>query len=258
MTSGGSSGSPIIDINGHTVALNCGSYEGASVALFLPLDQPLRALKHLQKGEKVTRGTIQTMWTLRAFHECHTLGLTDDWISKIQALQPEETCMLVAKIVLPTGPAEFKIKEGDILLKAGGKVVTLFNDLTNILDANVSKTIEVLLQRGNKEIVVEVEVEDLHALTPDRYVMVAGSVFQDLSYVTAQQYRFKMRDSGVYMRRAAGPFNFGSNRHLIHSIDGKPTKDLNTFTKVIQNIPGMFCVYSGMNSANLCSRWHTD
>ena len=243
MTSGGSSGSPVIGINGHTVALNCGTI-GGSMALFLPLDQPLKTLGHLQRDEKIPRGTIQTGWTLRAFHECHTLGLTDDWISTIQALHPEETSMLVAETVLAGGPGESKIEEGDILLKVDGKLVTQFKDLTDTLDANVLRPLEMVVQRGDKEVAVELDVEDLHAITPDRYVMVAGSVFHNLSYMMAHWCRFKLRDAGVFMCIASGAFDFGADQYLIHSIDGKKTPNLDAFIEVICSIPGKFFIFS--------------
>lgn len=240
MTSGGSSGSPVIDIDGNVVALNAGSFTNASIALFLPLEQPVKALKHVLKKEAVPRGTMEMKWVLQPFHECQTLGLTDEWITKVQLEAPDETSMLVAKSVLPGGPAESKIQEGDVLLTAHGKIVTRFNDLTDILDANVSKEIHISIQRGNEEIDAVVKVEDLHAITPDSYLFVAGSTFHNFSYIQAQRYRLPVRESGVYLCDADGSFEFGSGAHLILSIDGKPTNDLDTFQDVIQSIPGKY------------------
>jgi S1-C subfamily serine protease len=238
MTSGGSSGSPVININGHAVALNSGSYEGASVALFLPLEQPLKALRRIINGENVPRGTIQTWWTNRPFHECYTLGLTDAWVARVQETSPDETGMLVAKLVLPGGPAESKIEEGDILLKVNDKAITLFNDLTDCLDSNVSSTVDVVVQRGSEEVQVQLLVGDLHSITPDKYLITAGSIFHNFSYILAQQYGLKVRESGVYMCHAEGAFDLGANRNLIKSIDGKNTPDLDTLLQVLQNLAG--------------------
>ncbi|KAF2435560.1 nuclear serine protease HtrA2/Nma111 [Tothia fuscella] len=237
MTSGGSSGSPVIDIDGNVVALNAGSFTNASIALFLPLEQPVKALKHILKGEIVPRGTMEMRWVLQPFHECQTLGLTDDWIANVQKQAPDETSMLVAKSVLPGGPAEDKIREGDVLLKAHGQVVTRFNDLTDILDDNVSKEIHITIQRGSEEHDVAVKVEDLHAITPDRYLFVAGSTFHNFSYMIAQQYRLPVRESGTLLCDADASFSFGAGEHLILSVDGRKTPDLDTFQEVIQSIP---------------------
>jgi S1-C subfamily serine protease len=238
MTSGGSSGSPVIDIDGNVVALNAGSFTNASIALFLPLEQPVKALDHILRGEMVARGTLETQWTLQPFHECQPLGLTDAWIAKVLEQDPEENSMLVAKSVLPGGPAESKLVEGDVLLEVDAKIVTRFNDLTGILDSKVTSTLDVTIQRGKDEIKVVLKVEDLHAITPDQYYMVAGSLFHNFSYTQAQQYRLPVRESGVFLCAAQGSFDFGSGGHLIQSLDGKPTHDLEALKRVIQSIPG--------------------
>ncbi|KAK1087220.1 hypothetical protein LTR48_002818 [Friedmanniomyces endolithicus] len=90
--SGGSSGSPVVNIDGHAVALQAGGRsDGAATDYFLPLDRPLRALQCVRKGEPVSRGTIQTQWVLKAFDECRRLGLDAEWESKVRAAFPKET-----------------------------------------------------------------------------------------------------------------------------------------------------------------------
>jgi pro-apoptotic serine protease NMA111 len=237
MTSGGSSGSPVIDIHGNVVGLNAGGFASASIAFFLALEHPLKSLQHLLRDEQIPRGTLQARWTLQPFHECQTLGLTDDWVATIQQQLPEETGMLVVKAVLPGGPAESRIQEGDVLLKLNGKVVTRFSDMTDILDSNVHHDINVTAHRGREEVEVTMKVDDLHAITPDRYLMISTTMFHDFSYQQAQRHRIPVRDAGVYCS-TDGFFGTATGGSLIKSIDGRAVRNLESFIEVIQSIPG--------------------
>ncbi|MCJ1355015.1 MAG: hypothetical protein MMC33_005006 [Icmadophila ericetorum] len=234
--SGGSSGSPVVNLDGYAVALQAGGrMDGAATDYFLPLDRPLRALECIRNGQPVTRGTIQTQWLIKPFDECRRLGLTPDWEAAIRTGFPSETGMLVAEIVLPEGPGDSKIEEGDVLIKVNGELLTKFIRLDSILDSSVGKTVTILVQRGGKDVKVELIVGDLHAITPDRFVTVAGGAFHDLSYQQARMYAIPVR--GVYVCEAAGSFRFENTESgwIIESVDQKKTPDLNTFIEVMRS-----------------------
>ncbi|KAL9120781.1 MAG: hypothetical protein Q9187_002666 [Circinaria calcarea] len=235
--SGGSSGSPVVNLDGYAVALQAGGRaDGAATDYFLPLDRPLRALECIKKGMPVERGTIQTQWIIKPFDECRRLGLTPEWEAAIRQGFPKETGMLVAEIVLPEGPADKKIEEGDVLIKVNGELLTQFILLDSILDCHVGKKVTILVQRGGQDVEVEFDVGDLHAITPDRFVTVAGGTFHDLSYQQARLYAIAVR--GVYVCEAAGSFRFEHTESgwLIESIDQKKTPDLATFIEVMKGI----------------------
>ncbi|TID22344.1 Pro-apoptotic serine protease NMA111 [Venturia nashicola] len=238
--SGGSSGSPVVNIDGHAVALQAGGRsDGAATDYFLPLDRPLRALQRLQRGGFVTRGTIQTHWLLKPYDECRRLGLTADWEATMRAKFPEETGMLVAETVLPQGPGDEKLEEGDLLLKINGELVAQFIRLDDILDSSVAQTIKVLVQRGGEDLEVELTVGDLHAITPDRFVNVAGGSFHDLSYQQARMYAISTKGVGVYVGEAAGSFwlEGSDSGWIVQSVDNRDTPDLDTFVEVMKTIP---------------------
>ncbi|KAF7931733.1 uncharacterized protein EAE98_004469 [Botrytis deweyae] len=236
--SGGSSGSPVVNIDGYAVALQAGGRsDGAATDYFLPLDRPLRALQCVQAGKPITRGTIQCQWLIKPFDECRRLGLTPDWEGIVRKAFPKETGMLVAEIVLPEGPSHKLIEEGDLLLKVNGELLTQFIRLDDILDSSVGETVSFLIQRGGENIEVAVAVGDLHMITPDRFVSVAGGSFHDLSYQQARLYGVACK--GVFMCEASGSFRFEGtdNGWMIQTIDHKKTPDLKSFIEVMKKIP---------------------
>lgn len=237
--SGGSSGSPVVDIDGNAVALQAGGRDdGAATDYFLPLDRPLRTLECIRNGEPVARGTIQTQWLIKPFDECRRLGLSPQWEAAVRKDAPKETGMLVAEIILPEGPADEKLEEGDILVKVNGELLTRFVELDSILDSSVGGQVRLLVQRGGQDVEVECTVGDLHAITPARFVTVAGATFHDLSYQQARLFAIAVR--GVYVCEAVGSFKLENclDGWIIESVDQRPTENLDEFVEVMKTIPG--------------------
>ncbi|KAG0635129.1 trypsin-like cysteine/serine peptidase domain-containing protein [Tuber brumale] len=235
--SGGSSGSPVVNIDGYAVALQAGGSVEAATDYFLPLDRPLRALECIRNGRPVTRGTIQTQWLTKPFDECRRVGLSPEWEAAVRKGFPKEIGMLVAEVVLPEGPAHGHIEEGDILIKVNGALITKFVDLDEILDNSVGRKVKMLVERGGKAMDIELGVGDLHAITPDRFLTVCGASFHDLSYQSARLYAIPVR--GVYVCEPAGSFRFdGMDKGwIIESLDNKKTPNLDEFIEVVKNIP---------------------
>lgn len=237
-TTGGSSGSPVVDLNGHAIALQAGGRtDNATTDFFLPLDRPLRTLNCLQQGKPITRGTIQTQWIWKAFDDCRRLGLTSKWESIVRTNFPNENSLLVAETVLLEGPADGKVQVGDILVKVNEQLLTSFIALDAILDASVGSTVDLLLQRGGQDHRVTISVHDLAKITPDRFVAVAGGIFHNLSYQYARLCRIPCR--GLYVSEAEGSFRgvYNLTGSIIDTVDHKDTPDLEAFIEVMRNIP---------------------
>src|ERR1700753_1382114 len=160
-TSGGSSGSPVIDIRGRVIALNAGGANGAASSFYLPLGRVRRALELIQQGKPVTRGTLSTDFSYVPYDELERLGLGAATESEVRGAFPALTGMLVVSKVLPGSPSSGVLQPGDILVRVNGKYVTQFEPLEALLDDNVGGTVELTLQRGGHDITAKLPITDL-------------------------------------------------------------------------------------------------
>ena len=209
-TSGGSSGSPVVNIDGEVVALNAGANNSAASSFFLPLDRIERSLELIQAGEPVTRGTLQTMFENKAYDELKRLGLTDEAERIVRESFPEQTGMLVVEQVIPKSAADGKLAPGDILVRINGELVTEFVPLAAILDDHVGEEIVVEIERGGRPLEQTVTVDDLHEITPDEFLEFGDAIVNTLSYQQARHYNLPVRGAyvanpGYLMSKAAIP-----------------------------------------------------
>jgi pro-apoptotic serine protease NMA111 len=196
-TSGGSSGSPVINIEGEVVALNAGANNAAASSFFLPLDRIKRAMHLLQDGKPVTRGTLQTMFVRQTYDELTRLGLDAETEALVRQHDPKQTGMLTVQQVIPDSPADGRLEPGDILLRVNGQLTTEFVPLAAVLDERVGQDVTLELERGGRRITETLPVTDLHSITPDEFLEFGDAVVNNLSYQQARHYNRAV--DGVYV-----------------------------------------------------------
>lgn len=236
-TSGGSSGAPVIDVEGHALALNAGARMDAKSSYFLPLDRVTRVLDKLQNGEDVTRGTLQATFKRQSYDELRRLGLPEELELGARLEFPEQTGMLVVEDIVPEGPADGILETGDILVRINGRMVSSFTPLAEILDGSVGEEIRLQIVRGDAIRNVDITVGDLKAITPTRYVEAGGAVLNPLSYQQARH--FHRPPGGVYLADPGYMFRRSgiSRGSMIRSIDGERVSDLDEFREVFETLP---------------------
>jgi pro-apoptotic serine protease NMA111 len=235
-TSGGSSGSPVIDIEGRVVALNAGGATGAASSFYLPLPAITRALKYIDTGKPVPRGTLETVFKYTPYDELRRLGLEAGTEARMRGAYPRLTGMLVVDEVQPGSPADGVLSPGDILVAIDGKPVPEFFALEDVLDNHVGQRVKVEVQRGNETLRHALDVQSLSAITADEYIEFGEAVVHTLSYQQARHYNLPIK--GVYVANPGYVFSSAGIPHgaLISSFNGKKMEALADFEAALANL----------------------
>ncbi|KAK7696721.1 hypothetical protein SLS64_014278 [Diaporthe eres] len=181
---GGSSGSPALDIQGRAVGLLAAKRKTA-INTFVPLHYPQRALKLLAAGKTVLRGTIQVGWSLLPLHECKRYHLPAIWNERIH--KRDRTNAIVADVVLEGGPADGRLKAGDILLEADQKLQTDLWKLSTHMDECIGREVRLRVWRHDHEITVVCRVGDLHSIVANHIMVRFGAVFHQIDWLSAAE-----------------------------------------------------------------------
>jgi len=235
-TSGGSSGSPVVNIDGDVVALNAGAANSAASSFFLPLDRIARVLKLLQEDKPVSRGTLQTVFELKPYDELGRLGLSEESEQLVRSANPKQTGMLTVEQVIPESDAAGRLAPGDILLRINGELVTEFVPLAAILDDNVGKEITIELERGGRSLSEDVLVDDLHGISPDEYIEFGDAIVHNLSYQQARHYNRPV--NGVYVANPGYALSRSAipRGAVISEVGGEPVDNISDLEEIIDGL----------------------
>ena len=235
-TSGGSSGSPVIDIEGRVVALNAGGASGAATSFYLPLNAALRALTYIEAGKPVPRGTLETTFRYTPYDELRRLGLDALTEETMRRSFPQLTGMLIVGDVQPGCEADGKLMPGDILVSIDGKPVPEFLSLEKVLDDHVGHPVELLVRRGAETLHLTLTSVDLGSITADEYLEFGEAVVHTLSYQQARHLDLPIR--GVYVANPGYVFGSAGIPHgaLISSLGGHRIDRLADFESVLAGL----------------------
>ncbi|AWB65259.1 hypothetical protein C2869_01820 [Saccharobesus litoralis] len=235
-STGGSSGSPVINAQGEVVALNAGSNRKSSNAYYLPLDDVSKTLSKLQNSQTITRGSLLTTFEQTSYAELVRLGLTQELEQEYRQQFPDAKGLLVVKSIIPHSPAAAKLAVGDILLSINQQAIVDFVSVDNQLNTHVNQTVNIKLQRQNEQINVSVPVSDLNQLTPKSFLSFESGIFHDLSYQQARHFNLPLK--GVYIAQATNSFKYAgvADRSVIVEFAGQTIENVDHFKKVISQL----------------------
>ena len=233
-TSGGSSGSPVVDADGDVVALNAAANSRTASSFFLPLAPAKRALALLQDDQPIPRGTLQTLFEHRPYRELRTLGLDEQTELTVRQTAGANTGMLFVTQVLPGGAADGLLREGDILVSINGHITPDFAALETTLDAMVGEQATLDILRQGRPETLTLKVADLHAQIPARLLEMGDAVLQDMSLQHVRGMNLPKRGVMLinpgYMFQEAGI----AEDALITHINNQPIDDLDDVLTMLQ------------------------
>src|SRR3984893_18749184 len=235
-TSGGSSGSPVIDIEGRVVALNAGGATGAASSFYLPLTAVVRALKFIDAGKPVPRGTLEAVFKYTPYDELKRLGLHADTEAAMRKAYPKLTGMLVVEDVQPGSSADGVLAPGDVLVAVDGQPLPEFFSLEDVIDNHVGERVKVEVQRGSQVMQHDLQVQSLSAITPDEFIEFGEAVVHTLSYQQARHFNVPIK--GVYIANPGYVFGAAGipRAALINSFNGKKVDNLDEFAAALAEL----------------------
>lgn len=177
--------------------------------------------------------TAATLGRQEPFDEVRRLGLQASTEALVRAQHPTLTGLLVVEHVVPKGPASGALEPGDVLTRINGKLVVDFVQLDGMLDDSRGDTVQVEVERGPERLTLALQVQDLHSITPDKFVSVSGAVLHALSYQMARGYSVPV--GSVFVATPGYMFGMAGIQRacVITALDGKPTPDMEAFTLVL-------------------------
>ena len=225
-TSGGSSGSPVIDIEGRAVALNAGGQVRAQSSYFLPLERVRRALALVQEGKPVPRGGLLTTFEQLPYDELRRLGLGEEAEADARAAFPGSAGLLVVRSTLQGSAAASALTPGDILLRIEDEEFPDFLRLETVLDESVGQPVTLLIERRGRVMEAVIEVSDLHAVTPREYIAFGGTFLHPTSYQQARHFNVPLNT--IYVAQPGYMLGLAAieNGSIVREINGKPLETL--------------------------------
>ena len=123
-------------------------------------------------------------------------------LKKYRDKYPNLKGLLVARNIIPQSSADSQLQVGDILLEINDQDAVNFTQLASALNQHVGQVIKINVIRRGQAMSLNVQVDDLHHLSPQTIVKFDGSIFHTLSYQQARHFHHPI--AGVYLANSGG------------------------------------------------------
>ncbi|KAI3646373.1 hypothetical protein MP228_009301 [Amoeboaphelidium protococcarum] len=240
-TSCGSSGSPVINSKGNAVGLNAGAAKQSNHSFYLPLGGVQRALDAIRSGAAcLQRGDILVEFEFATFNRLRHLGMSGVEEEALRAEVKNLAGMLVCKFVLPDGPADGKLKPGDILASVNGIKIFNFIQLEEALYCHVGQSASIEVSRNGERICYTIGVVDLSELcVPSKFLQLGDSILHNVTYTMARTLNIPLK--GVFVANVGSTivqsgYNKAAEKTILYHANQHTLSNVDDFISVIQKI----------------------
>lgn len=248
-TSGGSSGSPVLDRKAQVVALNAGASYEATSSFFLPIDKAVHALEMIQKRirspkpqvpmkELIPRGTILTVFAYMPMPSARRLGVSETEEEVLREhLKPNANDLLVVAQAIPESRAhEQGLENGDVVLKVNGMYCNRFFQLEQEFDSHVGSTITLEVKRGSKVLRFSIVVDDAYeAMIPNEFLEFSGAIVSRIGFSLAFDFGIPLHSLLIEETGYAFDRCEMADLCVISSIDGQKMESLCQLQNVLSS-----------------------
>lgn len=237
ITVGGASGGPVVNRNGEAVAMTCAGVIATNSSYYLPLERAVRALKLYQKGEPITRGSLQVGFSHKTYEELQRMGMKMKHVARARSRFPESDGMLVVHRILAGGPGQKAgMQSGDILQMINGNLIHNYVQLLDELDNQVDSEVEICVLRDGEPITLKAKIQNLYEINPCEFIEVSDAIVHSLEYRVALHRNVPVK--GVFLAAHGYMFQHLKSRNdtpyiVITALGNHEVADLDSFEKAI-------------------------
>ncbi|KAI3635419.1 hypothetical protein MIR68_006057 [Amoeboaphelidium protococcarum] len=238
-TSCGSSGSPVINSKGNAIGLNAGAAKQSNHSFYLPLGGVLRAFEAVRSGVScIQRGDILVEFEFATFNRLRHLGMSGAEEEALRAEVKNLAGMLVCKFILHDGPADGKLKPGDILASVNGIKIFNFIQLEEALNCSVGQSVIVEVSRNGDKVCCTIDVVDLSELcVPSKFLQLGDSILHNITYTMARTLNIPFKGvfvSNVGFTIVQAGHNKVADRMILQCANEQTLSNVDDFISVIQ------------------------
>ncbi|MCB0272872.1 MAG: trypsin-like peptidase domain-containing protein [Bdellovibrionales bacterium] len=254
---GGASGAPLWNVDKKVIGLHSAGKDNESYEV--RIDYIRDALETIQKGKMPTRGDVFVLLdAIQLFRAKEGYDLPENYVTKgVLENSNFHYAILISKLIQGT-EAYKKLQVGDFIIGIrGSREKNMFQlgyslyDFDRIVNQNVGGKVILSVYRQNKNngksFDIELTVHDANQYIPNRFAILSGAVFQDVTPSLSFRYNWPL--DGVYLNSALNGSSFSSlasslkdeygdltdeKAVLIKKIDGIEVHNLDDFIRIMK------------------------